>query len=115
VEIAAPCSADWDHMKRVPGSPGVRWCDECRLNVYDLSKLDRIDALELIREHEGTRLCMRILRRRDGRVLTRDCPSGLRESAKAAERFDGSRLLGVGGFFGPGRNQTDFRDIFAAP
>lgn len=73
IELATPCSMDWDAMK---GDARVRFCGACHLNVYNLSALTRLQAEELITKREG-RLCVRFLRRADGTVLTQDCPVGL--------------------------------------
>lgn len=74
VRVASPCSASWQAMK---GDDRVRFCGSCEKNVYDLSALTRDEAEDLIRGAEG-RLCVRFYRRRDGTVLTQDCPVGLR-------------------------------------
>src|SRR4051812_34206307 len=55
----------------------VRHCDQCDLNVYNLSALTADEAEVLLRAHEGRRLCGTFYRREDGTVLTRDCPVGL--------------------------------------
>lgn len=75
IDVASPCSADWNAMR---GDERVRYCGDCRLNVYNLSAMNREEAEELIRSREG-RLCVRYYRRSDGTVLTRDCPIGIRE------------------------------------
>ena len=74
VQIARPCPADWNAMNSVPGQARerVRHCEDCNLRVYNLSALRRADAEELLRSSEG-RLCIRLYRREDGTVLTRDC------------------------------------------
>jgi hypothetical protein len=74
VRVASPCPADWDAM---PGTGAVRHSGQCGLNVYNLSALTTRQAADLIRDAEG-RLCVRLYRRADGTVLTRDCPVGLR-------------------------------------
>jgi hypothetical protein len=74
VRIASPCPADWNEMK---GDDKVRYCSECRLNVYNLSDMTSAEAEELLRSREG-RLCVRYYQRKDGGVMTRDCPVGLR-------------------------------------
>ena len=79
VRIASPCSAAWDQMR---GDDRVRFCAECGKHVYNLSALSRTEAEALIREKEG-RLCARIYRRRDGTVLTDNCPVGLRQMRRA--------------------------------
>lgn len=59
------------------GDDQVRFCEECRKNVYNLSALPREDAERLIRSRDGA-LCARLYRRADGTVLTADCPVGQR-------------------------------------
>ena len=74
VRVAAPCPADWDSMY---GNERVRFCEQCQLNVYNLSEMSRAEAEELIGRAEG-RLCVRYYRRKDGSILTQNCPVGLR-------------------------------------
>jgi len=74
VQVAKPCPANWDEMK---GDDQVRHCTHCRLNVYNLSEMDAEAALTLVRNAEG-RMCVRLYRRDDGTIITRDCPKGLR-------------------------------------
>src|SRR3954469_22981979 len=74
VRVASPCPADWDSMK---GDDRVRFCGQCNLNVYNLSGMTRDEAEELVNSAEG-RLCVQLLVREDGTVLTQDCPVGLR-------------------------------------
>lgn len=72
--VASPCSEDWAKMT---GDERVRACAKCRLKVYNLSAMTKVDAERLLLEKEG-RLCVRFFRRADGTVLTQDCPVGLR-------------------------------------
>jgi hypothetical protein len=72
VRVASPCPVSWQDMK---GDDRVRRCSMCQLAVYDLSALTRSEAENLIRETTH-RLCIRIHRRPDGKVMTRDCPVG---------------------------------------
>src|SRR4029078_1354260 len=74
VQVAAPCKADWEQMI---GSERMRFCGACNLNVYNLSGMTRAEAESLIARNEG-RLCVRFYRRRDGSIITQDCPVGLR-------------------------------------
>ena len=74
VRIASPCPASWSEMD---GDETVRFCKECRLNVYNLSGMSAEDAEGLLRQREG-RLCVRYYQRSDGGVMTKDCPKGLR-------------------------------------
>lgn len=72
IEIASPCSADWDAMV---GSEQKRFCCACNLNVYNLSGMSRAEAENLLTNSEG-RLCVRFYKRADGTVLTKNCPVG---------------------------------------
>lgn len=75
VKVAAPCPADWASMY---GDDTVRFCGQCKLNVYNISQMSSKEAAELIRTNEG-RLCVRLYRRKDGTVITDNCPVGLRK------------------------------------
>jgi hypothetical protein len=58
------------------GNDRVRFCSQCKLSVYNISAMPEDEALSLIREHEG-RLCVRLYRRVDGKVLAKNCPKGV--------------------------------------
>jgi hypothetical protein len=62
------------------GDRRVRFCPYCRQNVYNLSGMTAAEATALLREKERTP-CVRFYRRRDGTVLTADCPVGVRRIA----------------------------------
>ncbi len=74
IEIATPCDASWDDMA---GDERKRFCQQCELHVYNLASMTEQEAVQLIEETQG-RLCGRIYRRKDGTILTQDCPVGLR-------------------------------------
>lgn len=74
VKIASPCSESWDAMK---GDDKSRFCGKCEKNVYNLSAMTREEAELVMLEREGE-LCVRLYRRKDGTVLTQDCPVGVR-------------------------------------
>lgn len=96
IKIAAPCTADWKWMY---GNDRVRFCSQCNLNVYNLSALSREQAEDLLRSAEG-RLCVRFYRRKDGSILTQNCPQGLQVMK---ERFNRTRAKVVAAlltFFG---------------
>jgi len=73
IKVAAPCTADWEQMV---GDDRVRHCDQCKLDVFNLSNMTRDEAEALFTERVG-RLCVRFYRRSDGTVLTSDCPVGV--------------------------------------
>ena len=85
LRIASPCSVSWASMT---GDERVRACAQCRLNVYNISAMTHAEAQALIVEKEG-KLCVRIYRREDGTILTRDCPVGLRAARLKLLRLAG--------------------------
>jgi len=82
IRIASPCKSDWDSMY---GDDRRRFCAECKLNVYNLSGMTREAAEQLLMNSEG-RLCVRFFRRKDGTILTQDCPVGWKAVKKRATR-----------------------------
>jgi hypothetical protein len=95
VRVAAPCPADWDGMY---GNERMRFCDQCQLNVYNLSEMSRADAERLIGQAEG-RLCVRYYRRRDGSIMTRNCPVGLRALKRRLSRVATAAASSILSFF----------------
>jgi hypothetical protein len=85
LEIASPCPMRWGELDAV--AEGVRSCGRCEQRVYDVATLTRTEAAALLAAHEGQRLCVRLYRREDGRVLTRDCPDELRVEMPVMGRF----------------------------
>ena len=83
VKIASPCPADWDRMI---GDERARFCGQCELNVYNLSAMSTLEAESLIARTEG-RLCVRYYRRKDGSIITQDCPVGSRRLKVRAARI----------------------------
>ncbi len=82
LRVATPCPKAWEDMV---GDERVRFCDHCRLNVYNLSELTQKETQRLISSSEG-KLCGRLYRRADGTVLTKDCPVGLQDLRKRISR-----------------------------
>lgn len=77
LRIASPCQASWADMV---GDDGVRFCGLCQKHVYNIAAVTADQAEALIRETEGG-ACLRLYRRRDGTVLTSDCPQGAARAA----------------------------------
>ena len=92
IHVAAPCDMPWEEMT---GDDRVRFCGQCKLNVFDLSAMTRQEAEQLVLENEGN-LCGQFYRRADGTVLTSDCPVGLR----AIRRRIARRVAGVAALAG---------------
>lgn len=95
VRVAAPCEADWDEMR---GDERVRFCQHCSLNVYNLSAMTRREAEWLVTRTEGARLCVRYYRRKDGTMLTRPCPVGLRALKRRVSRISSALFAGLMSF-----------------
>jgi hypothetical protein len=92
VGVASPCPARWSEMK---GDDRARFCDQCHLTVYNLSAMSASEAVELVTEREG-RVCVRFLRRRDGMMVTSDCPVGTKIAHRRRfERFASAAALAV--------------------
>jgi hypothetical protein len=70
VSVAAPCPVNWDAME---GDSRVRFCSLCQLNVYNISEMPLREAEALLKNQSG-QLCLRLYRRQDGTLITKDCP-----------------------------------------
>jgi len=81
--IPKPCEADWDSMI---GNDQVRFCEHCNLHVTDLSALTRPAAMRLVAQSQG-RLCVRVMQRPGGGVLTRTVPKQLYRISRRASRI----------------------------
>ena len=92
IEIPVPCQASWDDMK---GDDRIRHCRLCRHNVYNLSEMTRKEAEALLEGAEG-RVCVRLYRRQDGKVLSRNCRAvrRMRQAARALVSTAAALLLG---------------------
>jgi hypothetical protein len=93
VYVASPCNVDWSTMS---GDDRVRFCGSCSKNVYNISDLSRADA-EAFLQANGVSKCISLYRRKDGTIITDDCPVGLRkirDRARAIARFAAS-IVGI--------------------
>ncbi len=89
VAIASPCPVSWDAMT---GDDKARHCSTCDRQVYNIAALTTAEAAALIVAKEG-KLCGRIFRRKDGTILTADCPVG--HKTKRRRRLKRLALGGV--------------------
>lgn len=96
IKIASPCAANWDVMI---GDNRQRHCAECKLNVYNLSEMTQTEAENFLINSEG-RVCLRIYRRSDGTILTKDCPVGWQKLKKKVSRAATAVFALIMGFFG---------------
>ena len=96
IKIASPCAANWDEML---GDERKRHCSECKLNVYNLSEMTAREAENLLINSEN-RVCLRVYRRKDGTVITSDCPVGLAKLKKQISRAATAVFTMLAAFFG---------------
>lgn len=75
LRIAAPCNADWETMV---GTERERFCSSCALNVYNISSMGSLEAERFLAERAGSKVCVQFFRRKDGTILSDNCPKGLR-------------------------------------
>jgi hypothetical protein len=73
IQVASPCTADWNQMT---GDERTRHCGACQKNVYNLSGMTRAEAEALLIERNGD-LCVRYYQRHDGTILLADCAVGV--------------------------------------
>jgi hypothetical protein len=95
IRVASPCAADWNEMV---GDERKRFCSQCSLNVYNLSGMTSDEAENLLLTSEG-RVCVRFYRRRDGTVLTRDCPVGWQAVKRRVSRMATAAVSLCAGIF----------------
>jgi hypothetical protein len=96
VYIAKPCPANWDEMT---GDERKRFCASCQKNVYNVKQMSAVEAAELIVETEGN-ACLRLYRRKDGTIITNDCPVGIRILRQAYRRMAAAVFIMLSTVFG---------------
>ena len=93
------------------GDDRVRHCQSCQLNIYNTADMTAQEVQHLIENREG-RLCIRMYRRADGTVLTKDCPVGLRAVRKRISLVATTALSAVLGLFSVSFAQKDVEPIY---
>lgn len=96
IKIAAPCGADWNEMR---GDDRKRHCAMCKLNVYNLSEMTREEAESFLINSEG-RVCLRVYRRADGTVITKNCPVGLEKIKQRLSQIATATFSLLAGIYG---------------
>ena len=71
-KVSSPCPASWDRMT---GDNMIRFCGQCKLNVYNLAEMSREEVAAVVRK-TGGQLCGRIYVRADRMATVGDCPRG---------------------------------------
>jgi hypothetical protein len=95
LRVAAPCPVSWESMN---GDERSRVCSLCELKVHNIAGMSSHEVENLIGEGSG-RICIRVFRRADGTVITKDCPVGVRSLRKRTARMASAALAGLLGLF----------------
>lgn len=95
IRVASPCHVEWESMS---GDLRKRLCAQCGIDVYNINGMTSNEVRELIHNQDG-RLCIRLLRRADGTVITKDCPTGVRALRKRTVVYAGAVLSALLGLF----------------
>ncbi len=83
------------------GDDRVRFCPQCKLNVYNFSAMPEPEIERLVARGDG-RLCARWYRRADGTILTSDCPVGFRMKVKRVSKVAVAALSAATALLGAG-------------
>jgi hypothetical protein len=89
LRIASPCPMLWEEMQ-LTEEEAVRFCGECRKNVYDVASMSESEAKLLLQKAAAAgqgRVCLQLYRRADGTVITDDCPVGLKRVRNVYRRL----------------------------
>ena len=80
--IASPCPAEWSQMD---GDDHTRFCHACEKSVYNVETLSETEVRALVQDDTP---CLRLFKRFDGTLITKDCAVGVRiKLAKAHRNF----------------------------
>ncbi len=88
VMIAAPCPIRWEQMSPVEDSDSdiKRLCNQCNLHVYNVTNMTRSEAETFLSEQSDS-VCLGLYRRKDGTLITKDCPFGIKLLNRAKYRL----------------------------
>lgn len=75
VSLEKPCSQNWDEMV---GDERERFCNQCSLNVYNLSSMTRSEAEEFLQVRNDGSVCLNYMSDAKGKVITDNVPRPLR-------------------------------------
>ena len=103
LRIASPCPMSWKEMK---GDARTRHCSLCALNVHNVAGMTASEVERLVGQSNG-RLCVRLIRRADGTVMTNDCPIGLRAYRRRVAGMASAMFAAVLSLFSVSYGQKD--------
>jgi hypothetical protein len=76
VVITLPCKMRWDEMQ---GDDKVRFCDQCQLNVHNISSMTTPEARNVLKRRQNERTCVFMYRDANGKIAVDNCPTMLRQ------------------------------------
>ncbi len=88
------------------GDERSRFCESCKLNVYNFSEMSESEIKHFIVQKED-RICGKLYKRADGSVITKDCPTGLRAVRKRVTRVTSAVFATIIGLSAITFGQTD--------
>lgn len=92
MRVSSPCPKKWADLT---GDDRVRYCGDCKLNVYNLAEMSESEVEALVRKTSG-RLCGRLFLRGDRTATIRDCPSSRSRGLLRTATAVGAVILLVG-------------------
>jgi hypothetical protein len=96
LKVAAPCPLRWEDLA---GNDRIRFCGQCQQNVYNVASLTAEEVRTMVQEREG-RVCVRLQRRADGTVITRDCWYVVRRARQRLVAAGAGLVVAAAGFWG---------------
>lgn len=116
VFIETACTSDWNKMS---GNDTVRFCHECKLNVYNIADMTDREAEAVLRKRlYGSRVCAALYRRPDGKLATDNCPRALRKIRNVHRWVMAKVVASIAlcmSFLGPAQSQNEIRKETSHP
>lgn len=94
IKLSFECPVLWSSMT---GDERIRHCGQCDKNVYNVSEMNRAEAVEFLR-NATEETCIQFYRRSDGSVMTEPCPSTIRKLRRATLRKVACVATAIGWF-----------------
>jgi len=92
LRVSSPCPKSWDDLV---GDHRIRFCGQCKLNVYNLAEMSPEEVEQVVLKTEG-RLCGRLYQRGDQTATVENCPrAGFRKKFLAALTVSAVLVLGA--------------------
>ena len=92
VVVNNPCSVGWESME---GNSKVRFCNQCKMNVHNLSNMSEKEAAGVVARRKNERTCVFMYKQADGMVVTDNCPVQVREIRNRIRGYAASALIAL--------------------